>query len=104
YMSTLRNWGHLFALRLSRFLWYYRLAGVTLFEVLEWRPLLLLFPNTFEYFFIFYEIVRLRWKPYRLAERAVIAVAAVLWIFVKLPQEYWIHIAQLDATDFLKTE
>ena len=27
------------------------------------------------------------------------AIAAILWIFVKLPQEYWIHIAQLDFTE-----
>ena len=25
----------------------------------------------------------------------------MIWIFVKLPQEYWIHIAQLDLTDIL---
>ena len=28
--------------------------------------------------------------------------AAAIWIFVKLPQEYWIHIAQLDFTDTWK--
>ena len=25
-----------------------------------------------------------------------------LWIFIKLPQEWWIHIAKLDMTDFIK--
>ena len=28
--------------------------------------------------------------------------AAAIWIFVKLPQEWWIHIAQLDTTDLIK--
>jgi hypothetical protein len=102
YISTLRNWANLFAFRVSRFLWYYRLVGVTLFELLHWRPLLLIFPNTFEYFFIFYEIVRLRWNPRRLTRRATVIAAAAIWIFIKLPQEWWIHIAQLDTTDFLK--
>ena len=51
YISTLRNWTNLFAFKVSRFLWYYRLVGVTLFELLHLRPLLLIFPNTFEYFF-----------------------------------------------------
>ncbi len=28
-------------------------------------------------------------------------VAALIWVFVKLPQEYWIHIAKLDVTETL---
>ena len=32
----------------------------------------------------------------------VILSAAAIWIFIKLPQEWWIHIAQLDMTDFIK--
>jgi hypothetical protein len=30
-----------------------------------------------------------------------IGVAAVIWVVVKLPQEWWIHIAKLDLTDEL---
>jgi hypothetical protein len=30
-----------------------------------------------------------------------VIVAGAIWIFVKLPQEYWIHVAQLDLTDVL---
>lgn len=103
YMATLRNWSHLFAVQTNRVLWYYRLAGVTLFELTGARWLLLLFPNTFEYFFIFYEMVSLRWDPQRLVKRYILGAAAFIWIFIKLPQEYWIHILQLDATNFLKT-
>jgi hypothetical protein len=108
YIATLRNWTNLFAFQVSRFLWYYRLFGVTLFELTYEPPgtrwLLLIFPNTFEYFFIFYEIVRLRWDPVRLTKRATIIAAAAIWIFIKLPQEWWIHIAQMDMTDFLKQD
>jgi hypothetical protein len=64
--------------------------------------LLLIFPNTFEYFFIFYEAVRARWNPLRMSKRGVIAAAAAIWIVIKLPQEYWIHVAQLDVTDAIK--
>src|SRR5690606_35709579 len=103
YMAMLRNWSHLFAVQTNRVLWYYRLAGVTLFELTGARWLLLLFPNTFEYFFIFYEMVSLRWDPQRLVKRYILGAAAFIWIFIKLPQEYWIHILQLDATNFLKT-
>jgi len=102
YISTLRNWTNLFGFKLDRFLFYYRLLGVTLFELTQLRPLLLIFPNTFEYFFIFYEAVRLRWDPRQLSKKKLIAAAAFIWIFIKLPQEYWIHIAQLDTTDLIK--
>ncbi len=102
YLSTMRNWTNQFAFRVGRFLWYYRLVGVVLFELLQIRALLLIFPNTFEYFFIFYEAVRLRWNPKKLTKKTIVYATAFIWIFIKLPQEYWIHIAQLDTTDFLK--
>lgn len=104
YTATMRNWANLYGFRVSRFLWYYRLVGVTAFELLHWRPLLLIFPNTFEYFFIWYEGYRTRWNPLRLAAGTIIRAAAFIWIFIKLPQEYWIHIAQLDTTDLIKED
>jgi hypothetical protein len=102
YIATMRNWSNVFAFKVGRVLWYYRLVGVTLFELLGFRALLLIFANTFEYFFIWYEGVRTRWDPRRLMATAVIGAAAAIWIFIKLPQEYWIHVAQNDATDFFK--
>jgi hypothetical protein len=107
YLATLRNWENLFAIEVSRFLWYYRLVGVAVFEILHdssspdsWRWLLLVFPNVFEYFFIAYEAIRLRWDPRRLSPRFVLGLAGFLWVVVKLPQEWWIHVAKLDFTDF----
>ena len=104
YLSTIRNWTDPFAFRAGQFLWYYRLTGVLLFEILGVRSLLIIFPNTFEYFFIAYEAVRLWWDPARLNKRQVIKTVAFIWIFIKLPQEWWIHIAQLDFTDFMKED
>jgi hypothetical protein len=101
YVSTLRNWTSPSAYRVSRFLYFYRLIGVTAFELSGWRPLLLIFPNTFEYFFIAYEVVRMQRDPRRYVLRFWIWVAAVIWVVVKLPQEWWIHVAQLDFTDEL---
>ena len=46
-------------------------------------------------------MVRLRRDPSRYSLRFWVVTAAVIWIFVKLPQEWWIHIAQLDFTDEL---
>ncbi len=101
YLATFRNWENLFAFQLSRFLYYFRLVGVVLFEATHLRAMLLFFPNTFEYFFIFYETVRLRWRPSRMAPVVVLGAGAAIWVFIKVPQEYWIHIAQLDVTDEL---
>ncbi len=104
YLSTIRNWAEPFDFRVAQFLWYYRLTGVLLFEITGARALLIIFPNTFEYFFIAYEAIRLWWMPSRLGRRQVIAMAAAIWIFIKLPQEWWLHIAQLDVTDFMKED
>jgi hypothetical protein len=99
YLSTMRNWASVGAFRVSQFLFFYRLVGVTLFELSESRVLLVVFPNTFEYFFIAYEVVRLRWDPTRIAARGWVLIAAAIWVCVKLPQEYWIHVAERDLTD-----
>ena len=104
YVATLRNWTNLTAYGVSRFLYYYRLVGVVLFELTQVRFLLLVFPNTFEYFFDFYEAVRTRWDPRRMSRGLLIGAAAFIWIVIKLPQEWWIHVAQLDMTDFLKEQ
>jgi hypothetical protein len=101
YISTIRNWTDGFAFGVAQFLWYYRLVGVLAFEFSGVRALLLIFPNTFEYFFDTYEAVRVWYDPRRLVKRAVLGIAAFIWIFIKLPQEWWIHVAQLDFTDFL---
>jgi hypothetical protein len=98
YVSTFRNWLDPYALGVARFLFYYRLIGTLAFELSGARPLLIVFPNTFEYFFIFYETVRLFWNPARMSRRLVFGAAAAIWVLVKLPQEYWIHIAELDVT------
>ncbi len=99
YCSTLRNWLNPTALGVARVLFYFRLVGVVAFELSGARPLLVIFPNTFEYFFIAYEAVRLRWNPTRLDGRQLIVLAAAIWIVVKLPQELWIHVLELDVTD-----
>ena len=99
YLAAMRNWTSRPAFRIAQFLFFYRLVGVVAFELTGERALLLVFPNTFEFFFIAYELIRLRREPARWGLRFWLLVAAGLWVFVKLPQEWWIHIAQLDFTD-----
>lgn len=104
YLSVMRNWRNPFALGVAAALWYYRLVGVLAFEITGERWLLMLFPNTFEYFVIAIEVVRTRWDAGRLSNKAFVWTAALIWVFVKLPQEWWIHVAQLDFTDEFKTK
>jgi len=101
YLSTLRNWTSRPAFLVAFFLFYYRLIGALAFELTQERWLLLIFPNTFEYFFLFVELCRIRWDQTRFNWKISIVSAALIWIFIKLPQEWWIHIAQLDFTDFV---
>ena len=100
-LAALRNWVSFTALRIARFLLYYRLVGVALFELFDLRPLLLVFPNTFEYFFIAYEVIAARWSPGRLTRRQLLLLAAGIWVLIKLPQESWIHVLRLDITEQL---
>lgn len=102
YVATLRNWTDATAIRIGQFLWYYRLVGVALFAVLDERFLLFLFPATFELYFIFYEAVRTRWWTERLRTRHLVTAVAVSWVVFKLPQEYWVHVAQGSTTEWMK--
>jgi hypothetical protein len=99
YLSTMRNWTNEPAFRMSQGLFYYRLIGNLLFELTQARWLLFVFPNTFEYFFLFYELCRIRWSQNRMSTKVVIVSTVFIWVVIKLPQEWWIHIAQLDVTD-----
>ncbi len=102
YLAAMRNWDNLHAFAVARFLFYYRLTGALLFELTHERWLLLVFPNTFEYFFIAYELWRTRWRTRPITERTWILTAAFIWVVIKLPQEYWLHVAELDVTDTLE--
>ena len=101
YLSTLRNWSSMPAFKIARFLFFYRLIGALLFELTGARWLLLVFPNVFEYFFIAYETVRSRWSPATLVVGWWMSAAGIIWVVVKLPQEWWLHVAQLDVTDMI---
>ncbi len=101
YLSTLRNWRSEAAFRVAWFLYFYRLVGALLFEMTQIRALLLVFPNAFEYFFIAYELIRSRWNVRTLSLRFWVILAALIWICIKLPQEFWLHIAEMDMSDTL---
>ncbi len=102
YLSTIRNWAGGPDFIVGRLLWYYRLVGVTIFEYTSTDWVLFIFPNTFEYYFIAIELYKVRRDPNRLSARQTYVTAAFIWVVIKLPQEWWIHVARLDLTDVVK--
>lgn len=80
----------------------WRVIGTVLFELIGWRPLLFVFPNLFENWYLFVLICR-RWFPnvHLRTWRSAFLWLAVLYI-PKLGQEYLLHIAQASPWDWIK--
>ncbi len=101
YMSTLRNWADPTAIAIGRFLFLHRLAGVLLFTITGAHVFLFVFPAAFEAYFALYEGFRTRWSPARLDRRWLVRLALVATA-LKLPQEFWLHIARRGTTAWLE--
>ncbi|HLU35855.1 MAG TPA: hypothetical protein VKZ61_08785 [Thermomicrobiales bacterium] len=84
-------------------LFVYRVAGVIVFELTNWRPALFLFPNLFEHWFLFV-LVRNKWFPnMRLDSWGRIALWLVILYIPKLGQEYLLHVAEAQPWDWIKS-
>jgi hypothetical protein len=85
-----RYWKNLFAKKAGILLFLYRLLGVFLFEITGFRIILIIFPNIFEYFFLFYETCKKFTNPL-LIKKSTIVIMLIILLFIKIPQEYFIH-------------
>jgi len=101
-LTTLRNWKNFEAVVIARILFYLRLVGVLVFELTGYRAFLVILPNVFEYFFILYEGIRLYRVPSRFNRRFLLKAVLIIWVVIKIPHEYWLHIARLDLTDQIR--
>ena len=83
-------------------LFLYRVAGVVIFELTQWRATLFIFPNLFEHWFLFY-LIRSRFFPgLKLdAWKNTIMWLSILYI-PKLAQEYLLHVAEAQPWDWVK--
>jgi hypothetical protein len=93
--SVVLLWKDVRVKRTAVFLFLYRTIGVLLFEVFQMRFLLLVFPNIFEVFFIFYLIYSRFKKTTALSLKEMI----LFFIFLGVPkiiQEYVMHYAQME--------
>ncbi|NQW20361.1 MAG: hypothetical protein HQ477_06515 [Chloroflexi bacterium] len=71
-------------------LFAFRMIGFTAFEITQMRPILLAFPNVFEFWFVFVAIRRHYWPNYPMTHERI-----VKWFFavliLKLGQEWMLH-------------
>lgn len=91
--------------RVSALLFAVRLAGVALFELGHVRWLLLVFPNVFEFWFVFVAARDRLWPGAALGGRRAAVILGLLTA-LKIGQEYLLHVdRRLDSyalTDVLK--
>ncbi len=85
-------------------LFFYRLIGVAVFEVTDWRPTMFVFPNLFENWFLFV-LIRNRFFPnIKLDTWKQIATWLVILYIPNAVQEYVLHVAQAQPWDWTKRQ
>lgn len=97
YMSSIAlykslDWGEILARKAAIFLYVWRFIGVVLFELSQIRPLLIFFPNVFEFFFLFVAYKMLYQPDYRFGTAKRLALTILVLAIPKLVQEYILHI------------
>ena len=84
------------------FLFVYRLLGVILYEFTKNLSLLFVFANYFENLFLIYFIGMALFKKDVFITRKNLILALVLTIFLKLPQEYLLHMTDIPPWNTIK--
>jgi hypothetical protein len=97
------RWTNTLARNTSIFLFAYRFIGFALFEITSLRILLLIFPNLFENFFIFFEAYKKIRKTEKLG-RVGLIIALVLLLIPKMGQEYMLHYLEFGSWHWFRTE
>jgi hypothetical protein len=87
---------------ISLWLFGYRVVGVVLFEIFAWRPILFIFPNLFENWFLFVLIVWRFFPRVRLDTWRRCLVWLVVLYIPKLGQEYLLHVAEAQPWSWVK--
>ena len=96
------RWQEVVPRRTAAALFAWRLVGVILFEITVSRPLLVVFPNLFENYFLYILIAR-RWFP-RFVPRtwAHSIIACLLLLIPKEIQEFVLHYEELHPWQWLR--
>jgi len=97
-----RRWTEVVPRRTAYALFAWRVVGVILFEVTVSRPLLVLFPNLFENYFLYILVAR-RWFA-RFVPRTVTqsVIACLILLIPKEIQEFVLHYEELHPWQWLR--
>ena len=97
-----RRWTEPVLRRTAYLLFGWRLVGVILFEITVSRPLLVVFPNLFENFFIYILVAR-RWFP-RFVPKTVAqtVIVSLVLLIPKEIQEFVLHWEELHPWQWLR--
>lgn len=88
------DWKNKLARKISIISYIYRLVGAILFEITNARFLLLIFPNLFENFFIFYLAAKKILKKDLVSSPKNATIIIILLLIPKLIQEYFLHVLE----------
>jgi hypothetical protein len=92
-----RAWVDALAKKTVKVLFYWRLFGVVLFEATGARFLMLLAPNIFENFYIFWAVCERYFKNFRLTYKKLAVILLIVGL-PKIAQEYVMHFKYPDRT------
>ena len=99
---TILFWKNTFAKRAGIFLLVYRLIGVVIYELTDYRVLLFVFPNLFIFFFMYYLIFKKLFKKEPFLNWISALPALTILLVIKLIHEYLLHVAQFPIYQWLK--
>lgn len=86
------SWKNKLVSKIALVLFVYRLIGVIAFEVFQQKPILVIFPNVFEPFFLIYLLHLYIFKKDLFRSLKIIGCMVLLIAVLKLGHEYLLHI------------
>src|SRR3989344_7739559 len=100
---TVLSWKNDFAKKIASGLLAYRLVGTVVYEFVQKRWLLMVFPNVFIYFYMYYLISNkfLKRDPYKVKWELFVGLGVMT--LVKLWHEYMLHVVQFPIYDWMKS-
>lgn len=100
---TVLFWENIKAKKVGLGLLVYRLVGTVIYEITQMRFVLLVFPNVFIFFYMFYVLYKSIFKkdPYK-SVSSMLIILTVLTV-IKIGQEYMLHVAQYPIYNLLKS-
>jgi hypothetical protein len=96
------RWANPYARYPAMFLYVYRLIGVVIFEIIDKRVTLFIFPNLFENWWLYVVVVARFFPKTSPRDLKTTAVPLLLLLIPKMGQEYLLHYQEAEPWDWTK--